>query len=132
MPLTVTLFDTTRHHVHIELFVLSPSGDPKSVAAILDTGAPRTEFSDQFLDSAGLIDLSDEPKTLPPGEQTKKYGKIILPTLEICGHTLTKFKVLISHFERSWGIDALIGLDFFRKFRTTIDYEKGQIITEPL
>jgi hypothetical protein len=30
-----------------------------------------------------------------------------------------------------WGVDALVGLDFFKQFRVTIDYKAGQIITEP-
>lgn len=104
----------------------------RSVAAILDTGAPRTEFSDQFLDFADFITLADDPQSLPPGQQTKKYGKIILPLLDICGHTLKDFEVLISHFEKSWGMDALVGLDFFRRFRTLIDYRAGHILTELL
>ena len=33
-------------------------------------------------------------------------------------------------FEKDWGVDALIGLDFFRHFRVTVDYKAGQIITE--
>ena len=37
----------------------------------------------------------------------------------------------VSHYEKHWGVDALIGLDFFRQFRVTIDYKVGQIITEP-
>ncbi len=41
-------------------------------------------------------------------------------------------KVYVSHFEKSWGIKALIGLDFFRYFRVTIDYKAGHLITEPL
>lgn len=128
----ITPFDSSRHHIHLELFVQTPSGVMRSVAAILDTGAPRTEFSDQFLDFAEFIILADDPQSLPPGQQTKKYGTIILPLLDICGHTLNDFEVLISHFEKSWGMDALVGLDFFRRFRTLIDYRAGHILTELL
>lgn len=129
---TRTPFETSRHHIHLELFVLTPSGIRHSVAAILDTGAPRTEFSDQFLDYAGLAPLSAGTQAIPPGQHTKKYGRITLAGLEICGHTLENFEVLISRFEKTWGIDALVGLDFFRRFRTAIDYDAGQIIVEPL
>ena len=41
------------------------------------------------------------------------------------------FEVFVSHFEQSWGIDALIGLDFFRRFLVTIDYVNGVLVTSP-
>ncbi|MFT4924383.1 MAG: hypothetical protein ACI8WB_000461 [Phenylobacterium sp.] len=34
-------------------------------------------------------------------------------------------------FESSWGIDALIGLDFFRRYQLTINYPKGLLISQP-
>ena len=41
------------------------------------------------------------------------------------------FEFFVSHFEQSWGIDALIGLDFFRRFLVTIDYKNGFLVTSP-
>ncbi|MBI2344297.1 MAG: hypothetical protein HYV02_08215 [Deltaproteobacteria bacterium] len=55
---------------------------------------------------------------------------IVLPLVEICSHRIENFPVYVSHFEKSWGIDALIGLDFFRQFRVTIDYQQGALTTE--
>lgn len=46
-------------------------------------------------------------------------------------HHIRLIGALKTSFEKHWGVDALIGLDFFRKFRVTIDYQAGQIITEP-
>lgn len=40
--------------------------------------------------------------------------------------------VFVSQFAESWGIDALIGLDFFRKYVVEIDYSRGILITKPL
>jgi hypothetical protein len=68
---------------------------------------------------------------IPTGLQTHKYGKLTVPSVKICGHEITAFEVIVSSFEASWGIDALIGLDFFRRFLITIDYSKGVLITEP-
>ena len=39
-------------------------------------------------------------------------------------------KLFRPHFEKSWGIDALIGLDFFRSFRVEINYSKGILISD--
>jgi hypothetical protein len=102
-----------------------------SVAGILDTGAPHTEFSDQFLLYAGFLESKREDAIISPGLQTHKYGRLTLPSVTICGHNITAFEVIVSSFEASWGIDALIGLDFFRRFLTTIDYSNSVIITEP-
>lgn len=126
-----TAFDTSRHHIHLEFSVTDANGNLHSVAGILDTGAPRTEFSDQFLIYAGLIEAKDENTTLKPGLQTQKYGVVELPSVNLCGHEIPDFKVYVSYFEPSWGIDALIGLDFFRRFKVTIDFEDGLIISSP-
>jgi hypothetical protein len=130
MGKTETSFDTNKHHINIEFIVTDPKGLTHSVAGILDTGAPKTEFSDQFLIHAGFIDSVSPPK-IKPGLQTQKYGTIALPSVGICGHKIYDFNVFVSHFEKSWGIDALIGLDFFRLFIVTLDFSKGLLIAEP-
>lgn len=38
MPASETSFDTTRHHIHIEITVINPRGIEYNVDAILDTG----------------------------------------------------------------------------------------------
>jgi len=76
MPENSTSFDTGKHHIHLELIVTDLNGIWHSVAGILDTGAPRTEFSDQFLMHAGFIDIKNENARLKPGLQTQKYGTI--------------------------------------------------------
>ena len=131
MPRHITSFDTGQHHIHLEFFITTPQGIRHSVAGILDTGASKTEFSDQFLVLTGCLESRQNDRHIPPGLQTQKYAKMILPAVEICGHTLKRFEVVVSAFEASWGIDALIGLDFFRQVFTSIDYAHGLLITEP-
>ncbi len=131
MQENITSFDTNKHHIHIEFMVTDPKGILHSVAGILDTGAPRTEFSDQFLMYMGFLDARNEEAKLKPGLQTQKYGIVELPSVMICGHRISPFEVFVSYFEQSWGIDALIGLDFFRRFLVKIDYVNGILITSP-
>lgn len=127
----ITPFDTTRHHIHIKCCVTHPlTGTHHSFDGILDTGAPRSEFADIILSQAGFITNADPEVVIKPGLQTQKYEKVILPAVEICGCVINDFEVMVSRFEKSWGIAALIGLDFFRRFRVTIDYHGGRIITE--
>ncbi len=129
---TVTPFDTSQHHIHTEFYVTDQSGRRLRFDGVIDTGAPWTEFSDEFLARAGLVKLSDDEIPITPGLETQKYARILLPSLTICGHTLDDFKVMVSRFDPAWGIAALVGLDFFRRFRVTIDYGKGALVCEPL
>lgn len=124
---TTTPFDHKRHHIYLKAHVDSGQGLPWNLDALLDTGAPWTELSDRFLHHAGLLDEFVSTVPIQPGLQTQTYGKLILPTMKVCGQTLTNTEVRISHFEESWGIDALIGLDFFRHFTVTIDYARAVI-----
>jgi len=131
MPPMITPFDPKRHHIHIRFFVTDPRGRHHALDGVLDTGAPRTEFSDKFLAFAGFIREPAKNIAIKPGLQTQKYGKLLIPILEICGHAISDFEIFASRFDESWGVDALIGLDFFKKFRVTIDTQAGQIRTEP-
>ena len=130
MEATETFFDTGRHHIHLEL-TLSNNDREYSVDAILDTGAPGTELSDQFLLFAGFIDSATRDVKIKAGLQSQKYSHITLPKIKICGQVIHDYEVCVSYFEESWGIDALVGLDFFRRFKVEIDYSKSRILTAP-
>jgi len=132
MPSTITTFDRKLPHIHIEFFVTDPSGIRRSFDGIADTGAPRTEFNDRFLTYAGFTPLPERNVHIKPGLETQKHSRLVLPSIEICDQTIKNLEVMVSHLDKSWGIAALIGLDFFRRFRITIDYDAGQIVTEPL
>lgn len=116
-------------NIHIELTVKNNRGIEYSADAILDTGAPHSEFSDDFLYFTGFIDTINTEVSVRSGLETQKYDSIELPELIICSHNLKGHKVFVSTFEESWGIDALIGLDFFRLFKVEINYSTGELIT---
>ena len=126
-----TTFDSHLRYIVLPVFVSSPTHDRYKFKAILDTGAPSTEFSDEALKYLGFLDNVNHNIVLKDGLQTQKYDKIVLPDVEVCSQTVKNLEVYVSHFENSWGIKALIGLDFFRRFRVMIDYPLGQILTEP-
>jgi len=130
MAVIETTFNATGNHIHLEVIVVSKDGVEYSVDAILDTGAPRTEFSDHFLFFTGFTKSIESNIEIKSGLQSQKYNKVYLPQVNICGHLLDNFEVFVSSFEESWGIDALIGLDFFRLFNVEIDYSQGKLITK--
>jgi predicted aspartyl protease len=129
MP-NVTTFNPTERYILVPVVVTNSEGQPHEFDGLLDTGAPASEFSDEALRFAGFLREKKQDVSLKPGLQTQKYGHIVLPKIEICSHVIEDLKVYVSHFEESWGIEALIGLDFFRRFKTTIDYQQGQLVTE--
>lgn len=131
MP-NITVFDTHEHHIRLVGSMKTPDHVEYEFRAILDTGAPWTEFSDQYLLAVGMVGEKSSETSIKGGLQTQKYGKIALPQMRICGREIQDTTVYVSHFEKHWGVDALIGLDFFRRFKVTVDYESGQIITEPI
>ncbi len=127
----VTTFDPPARYISFPIYVTAKNGRRHKFDALLDTGAPATEFSDEALQFAGLLDEKKENVTLKPGLQTQKYGKLQLHEIEICGHTIENLEVYVSHFDKIWGIKALVGLDFFRRFKVTVDYKAGHLVTEP-
>jgi hypothetical protein len=126
-----TKFDPRERYIVLAILVADRDGEKHLMKALLDTGAPTTEFSDEALHYAGFLGATNQDIGLKPGLQTQKYGRVVLPCVEICSHALTDLEVFVSHFEKSWGIKALIGLDFFRRFKVTVDYKRGLIVTEP-
>ncbi len=124
----ITAFDSAKPHIYTPLQITGRRGTVL-FNAILDTGAPYTELSDRSLARAGFQD-SPANVTLRDFQETQKHPRIRLPVVEILGQHLHDWIVYVSRFDETWGIDALIGLDFFRRFRTTIDYEQGEIVVE--
>lgn len=129
---SITTFDSTKRYIFLPIFLKTKDGTSYEFEAILDTGAPLTEFSDEALHFMGLLNYKNEDVKLKPGFQTQKYDKAIIPEIQICSQTIENLPVYVSHFEKSWGIKALIGLDFFRRFEVLINYKLGEIVTRPL
>lgn len=127
----ITPFDTSRHHIYTTFIVTHPvTGTRHSFEGIVDTGAPHTEFTDIVLARIGVIKKPKSDVQIKEGLQSQKYSKVTFPQFEICGQVLENFQVFVSKLDEAFGVDALIGLDFFKKFRVTIDYQNGHLITE--
>lgn len=131
MPNT-TVFDPNDHHIRLVGSMKASDGVVCEFRAILDTGAPSTEFSDQFLSVVGMHKKPESITKIQSDQESQKYAKLVLPQVTICGHELIDMPVFVSRYRDHWGIDALIGLDFFRKFEVKINYKLGTIVTEGL
>jgi predicted aspartyl protease len=94
----------------------------------LDTGATGTVVNVWMLVAVGY-----DPVLVPDRIQvTTASGvefvpRIILNKLEALGQERTGFPVLCHTLPPSTGVDGLLGLDFFRGQRLTIDFSNGQL-----
>lgn len=132
MSNTITEFDKSASHIYTFLSVVHPvKGTEHRFKAILDTGAPVTEFVDTVLLQAGIIHETDPQVSVRSDLQSKRYRKLVFPEINIFGRVLHNFEAHVARWKSDWGIGALIGLDFFRRFKVAINYKAGQIITEP-
>lgn len=128
---TITAFDTKAHHIYLRGNLFFHENLSRRFKAVLDTGASKTEFSTDFLIASKILTLEQiQASNIRPHQETQKIGKILIPCFEVCGQKIENFEVFVSHFESFWAMDALIGLDFFRKFRVSIDCSKGELVTE--
>ena len=126
-----TNFDVNKNHIVLDILVKNKL-NTYNLTGILDTGAPQTEFSDKFLKFSGLIENNDASIESKNNLQTQRYNRVNIPEMDICGIKLKNHLVYVASFEDSWGIDILVGLDFFRENKVTIDYSVGKIISESI
>lgn len=130
---TTTTFDTSEHHIYLAAKILDCNGVEHSFRGVLDTGAPATEFSDEFLLAVGILEPQAIKKVdIHPEQQTARYGRIVLPRIQCLGQTMENTRVKVVRFVEGWAVDALIGLDFFRRYEVKINYKSGTIVTEGL
>lgn len=130
---TTTTFDSSEYHIYFAAKIQDCNGVEHAFRGILDTGAPSTEFSDEFLLAIGVLKPDAIKKVdIHPEQQTARYGRIIIPRIHCLGQTMENVKVKVVRFVEGWAVDALIGLDFFMKYEVKINYKLGTIVTEGL
>lgn len=101
---------------------------------ILDTGAPITFFSNEAAVRAKLI----------PAEQAARpalfglRGQVRAQSVEVGGIVIRDMPVLVLDHPTirqiaavDGPVDGIVGLSFFGRYRTTLDYSKGEMLLEP-
>ncbi|PJC64089.1 MAG: hypothetical protein CO021_06075 [Deltaproteobacteria bacterium CG_4_9_14_0_2_um_filter_42_21] len=69
----ITKFDQNERYIFLHVLLTRKDGKKEDISALLDTGAPVTEFSDQALKHAGFLETTQNDISLPSGLQTQKY-----------------------------------------------------------
>ncbi len=120
-------FRTDSGLVLVEAEVSGPSG---KVAArlVLDTGATSTTLNVKLLRSIGY-DPQDvgEFVRMTTGSAVERVPRLMVNRLSALGRHAIGSRVLAHDLPPGAAVDGLIGLDFLRGSRLTIDFRTGQI-----
>jgi predicted aspartyl protease len=94
----------------------------------LDTGATST-----LINTARLVALGYDPALAPQrvrittGSGVEYVPYLVIDRIEALGQHRTRFPVLSHTLPPSASVDGLLGLDFLRGRRLTIDFRAGRI-----
>jgi predicted aspartyl protease len=93
----------------------------------LDTGATTTVIRTDALETIGL-DLSSAARTtVTTGSGVTFSPRVTLDRVVALGHSSFDLHVIAHTIPRSAGVDGVLGLDFLRGRRLTLDFRKSRI-----
>jgi predicted aspartyl protease len=119
-----TPFDSARQLIVVEVEIRGPAGDT-TINMALDTGASSTVIG---WDSLAVVGY--EPANaighveMTTGSGTQHVPKIKLKQLAAFGKRRRGLEIVAHSLPKGASVDGLLGLDFFRMTRLTIDFRK--------
>lgn len=120
-------FDPSRGLIIVSAHVWGPSGF-LALSFALDTGALSSVVKWE-----SLADLGYDPSACPEQAKiTSASGTLLVPRVivdrvDALGASRTAFPVLAHTLPESIRVDGLLGLDFFRGQRLTVDFRQGLV-----
>lgn len=110
--------------------ISGPSGNVAAQLAV-DTGAVRTLISREVLQHAGYRPASATQRVLiATASGIERVPQIVVERIQVLGHQRRNVPVLAHTLPPSVGLDGLLGLDFLRDYRLTIDFRAGTVTLE--
>lgn len=120
-------FNPSYRLIIVKAIIFGPA-DRVSANLALDTGASTTTLSLTLLRLAGYIpEASLEQIRIVTGSGAQLVPRLTLDRIEALGQTQTNLPVLGHTLPPSVTVDGLLGLDFLRGRRLTIDFRAGRI-----
>jgi predicted aspartyl protease len=122
-----SVFDPHQGLILVQAEIRGPSGSAVLRLA-LDTGATTTLINAGMLVSIGYDPaLSPDRVQVTTGSGIEFAPVVNLNSLRALEQERTYFPALCHTLPQSAGVDGLLGLDFFRNHKLTIDLRKGEI-----
>jgi len=120
-------FDTTKGLIIIPTRLYGSRGDT-IVRLAPDTGATSSMIN---WDVAVLLDYDPasvkERVQITTGSGVEFASRIVIEKVEVAGRTIENFPMLCHTLHPSAMVDGLLGLDFFRGRRLTLDCKTGLV-----
>jgi predicted aspartyl protease len=103
----------------------------RSVRLALDTGATWTVVSRRILADIGYdLATAERHMRIVTANGLQDVPMLRVDRLAALGSERHRFPLLCHTVPRASGVDGLLGLDFFRNRRLTIDFRAGEITLE--
>ena len=125
-----TRFNAKRGLVLVHARIWGPSGR-RAVRLALDTGATTT-----VINAAILVDVGYDPGSAPSrvrmttGSGIEYVPRIKIERIRALRSERTDFEVVCHTLPPTASVDGLLGLDFLRDCRLTIDFRAGEVSLE--
>ena len=122
-----TMFNPHEGLIIVQARLWGPTGDTQARLA-LDTGATRTIVNAAILVSIGYdpaVVLGRVPMTT--GSGVEFVPRLSIDRIEALGKVHTNFPLICHTLPPTAPVDGVLGLDFLRGQRLTINFRKGRI-----
>ncbi len=120
-------FDSSKQLIVVKARLLGPRGDTMMNLA-LDTGATESLIGWDSLTVVGYsTDDTDSYVEMLTGSGTKTSPILKIKQLECLGKRRRGMRVVAHSLPAGATVDGLLGLDFFRNSRLTIDFRKDTL-----
>jgi aspartyl protease family protein len=125
-----SLFDPVQGPIVVTAELEGPTGI-SLLQMILDTGATTTLISSSILMAAGYNPAADPTRIGVTTANGLDYvASLSVSKLRALGHEKLNLPVLVHTLPPSSGADGLLGLDFLRGLRLTVDFRTGLLTCE--
>ena len=125
-----TRFNPDRGYILVLVTILGPVREA-TVRMALDTGASRTSLDRQIASELGFeVTRSTETARIATGSMYETVPVILAGRVEALGNHRVNLPILCKSLPPGLTIDGLLGLDFFRNQKLTIDFREGMIALE--
>ena len=121
-------FEPSQGLIIVRAQLMGPSGSA-IVRLALDTGATSTLINTGMLVAVGYDPaLSPDRVQVTTGSGVEFVPRIKLDKITALGQERSDFAVLCHTLPTSASVDGLLGLDFLRRRKLTIDFNRGELM----
>ena len=118
-------FNPHRGHILVPADLTGPVGST-SLPMVLDTGSTHTMVNRESLELVGVnVDVDAPVRGIITGSGRVSAPTVVVPFIEIAGLKQFNFPIVAFDFPRGAGISGVLGLDFFRGTKLTLDFNSG-------